>query len=96
MVGIMNHADITAMSPSGVGGGAAPRTFQSPSGRNWVVHVFPHDAAPGMRPEHPVLRFRSGDLVLDLADYPAEWQELPDTALVELARRAQPPKLRVT
>jgi hypothetical protein len=90
----MTHLDATAMSPAGAGGGAAPRTFRSPSGRDWAVYIFPDDAAAGMAREHTVLRFRSGELVLDLPDYPAEWQELPDAALVELARRAQPPRLR--
>ena len=78
------------------------RAFQSPSGRTWMAYLYPGSTSAG-RPgeEHAasppagaVLRFRSGDLVLELLEFPAEWLELPDEALIELARRAQPPRPR--
>jgi hypothetical protein len=40
-----------------------------------------------------VLRFQSDSLVLELRDWPAEWESLPDDALVALVRQAQPPSL---
>lgn len=78
------------------------RTFTSPSGRRWVAEVIAGPAssprvddgarAPGVG---AVLRFRSDSLVLELHDWPAEWETLPDDALVALVRRAQPPGLGI-
>ena len=70
----------------------ATRSFRSPSGRAWMAYLFPGGASAGRA--GAVLRFRSGDLVLEVAAFPADWLQLPDDALVELARRAQPPKPR--
>ena len=63
------------------------RTFTSPSGRTWTAALF-----AGVAGGAPVLRFRAGDVVLDLADYPRDWAGLPDAALVALARRGEPPR----
>src|SRR5215218_9884741 len=63
------------------------RTFTSPSGRTWTAAVF--SGLPGTA---PLLRFRSGDVVLDLAGFPADWAGLPDAALVALARKGEPPR----
>lgn len=63
------------------------RTFTSPSGRTWTATLF-----SGLTGTAPVLRFRSGDVVLDLGDFPADWAQLPDAALVALARRGEPPR----
>ena len=40
-----------------------------------------------------VLRFTSGDVVLDLEEWPADWMQLTNEQLVELARRANPPRI---
>lgn len=66
-------------APSGV------RTFTSPSGRAWTASVV--EGGQGV----PVLRFRAGDVVLDLSHVPQGWDALPDGALVDLVRRAAPP-----
>jgi len=66
---------------------AETRTFTSPSGRTWTAALF--SGVPGTA---PVLRFRSGDVVLDLSEFPADWARLPDAALVALARRGEPPR----
>lgn len=74
------------------------RTFSSPNGRTWTVEVvcLPAAGAHSLHsPEREVLRFRSGPLVLDLSDVPDAWEALPDESLVELARRAQPPRLGI-
>lgn len=76
------------------------RTFVSPSGRQWTaaLFVFP-STGTGLAGQPPsdvggaVLRFTSGDLVLDAIDFPHDWATLPDAALVELVRRAQPPRI---
>src|SRR4051812_5959091 len=74
------------------------RNFSSPNGRTWTVEVvrLPMTGAHSLpSPEREVLRFRSGPLVLDLPDVPDAWEALPDESLVELARRAQPPRLGI-
>ena len=94
----MSHpqASYLAASPSPQAGeNASARTFLSPSGRTWTAFVFP---GGGVQAPSAVsgaaLRFQSADLVLELTDFPTDWLALPDEALVELARRAQPPKPR--
>ena len=69
------------------------RTFRSPSGRAWTASLV---ELPRMTPADParaVLRFASGDLALDLEDWPQDWAALTDGALVQLVRRANPPRL---
>lgn len=72
------------------------RTFQDPEGREWQVWEVP---APDPRltrsgrflaPElqRGWLRFESADERRRLADYPRDWESLPDRALVELWSRA--------
>ena len=97
-----SHADHLTSTSSSLSGHDATRSFRSPSGRTWMAYLFPGGASAGRAgADHApspaagaVLRFRSGDLVLELLTFPAEWLQLPDDALVELARRAQPPKPR--
>lgn len=71
---------------------APSRTFTSPSGRRWTVALAVAPAVSGADLA-VVLRFTSGDLVLDVGDWPADWETLSDDALVELARKGQPPRL---
>ena len=62
------------------------RTFRYPGGRIWVAGVIQH-------PEDgrsPVLRFAAGSRSIDLEDWPKDWVDYPDDALVELLRRAAP------
>ena len=90
-----SHADHPTSTSSSHPGHDATRSFRSPSGRAWMAYLFPGGAEPApSRAAVAVLRFRSGDLVLELSAFPADWLQLPDEALIELARRAQPPKPR--
>ncbi len=75
------------------------REFKSPGGRRWTAILFyvPGEAM-GVLDEHcelastSVLRFRSEDLTLDLADWPDNWISLSDDALVGLLRKATLPR----
>lgn len=62
------------------------RTFRYPGGRVWSAALEKHsDIAVG-----PVLRFTAGARSIDLSRYPRDWPDLPDDALVELLRHAEP------
>ena len=88
----------TATGPMTSAVASPTRTFTSPSGRAWTAAIFrlpPSAEAAGdaaRESETAVLRFRSSDVVLDLADFPADWASLPDAALVSLARQGAPPR----
>lgn len=65
------------------------RTFSGPSGRHWMVtpRALGSDAHATL-----VLRFTSSDgVVLDLEQWPDDWDRYTPAQLVELARRARPP-----
>ena len=69
------------------------RSFTSPSGRAWMASLV---ELPKMTPEVPVqevLRFTSGELALDLYEWPSDWERFTEPALVQLVRQAQPPHL---
>lgn len=66
------------------------RTFTSPSGRQWTAALA---AAPVRIGTAVVLRFTSGELVLDLEDWPVDWDTFSDADLVLLLRAANPPRL---
>ena len=81
------------------------RHFSSPSGRQWSAQLTALPAAGTVAsdahgapatPGRALLRFQSESLVLELRDWPADWESLPDDALVALVRRAQPPGLGLT
>lgn len=68
------------------------RIFRSPSGREWTAYLLqlpPDVTVPGGRSE--VLRFESGDVALDLREWPPGWETLSDPMLVELVRRSTTP-----
>lgn len=65
------------------------RQFRGTSGRVWSAHLF--ELPAGARAA--VLRFETEGLTLELRDYPPDWFSLTDDALVDLARRANPPRL---
>ena len=82
------------------------RTFRSPSGREWLARVVflrtPAHGQPAITDRGPadvmakmraVLHFQSDSLVLELQEWPTDWESLPDEALVALVRQAQPPRL---
>ena len=76
------------------------RRFRGPSGRAWTATLYdypePEGAGPGNGSHRPktVLRFSSDDdVMLELAEWPRDWLELGDDQLVQLARRANPPRI---
>lgn len=74
----------------------AVRRFQSPSGRVWTASLFevpPLPDAPAGAPAS-VLRFESGDVILDLDHWPPDWSLRSDLELIELARQASTPDFR--
>lgn len=64
------------------------RTFTSPSGRTWTVTIT---VAQVQRGTVQVLRFTSGDLVLDMESWPPDWTKLREHELAQLVRAAKPP-----
>jgi hypothetical protein len=62
------------------------RTFRYPGGRIWVAGVIQHPEDGGT----PVLRFAAGSRTIDLHDWPKDWVDYQDEALVDLLRRAAP------
>ena len=73
--------------------------FQGPTGRAWTAHLFTYPAPSGEPDDHwrerarTVLRFTAAEVVLELAHWPDDWLQLPDDALVQLVRRANPPRI---
>ena len=62
------------------------RTFRYPGGRLWTVSVLPHPAGGGSA----VLRFTAGASNIDLDEWPKDWADQQDEALVWMLRRASP------
>jgi len=70
----------------------AQRTFTSPRGRQWTVRV--HDCRRSDGTTESILRFTSGDAVVDVKDFPADWQQLSRDEYALLLLDAQPPRRR--
>lgn len=70
----------------------AERTFRSPRGREWTVRV--HECLDRDGADQMVLRFTADDIIVELLDWPADWQSasLEDFALMLLD--ANPPRRR--
>lgn len=66
------------------------RGFTSPRGREWLVRLHEHQTPDGT-PE-VVLRFTSGDSVVDLKDWPADWKNLSREEFALLLLDAAPPR----
>jgi hypothetical protein len=66
------------------------RTFLGPGGRQWMATVVALGTGAETR---RVLRFTANDgAVLDLANWPDDWYGFTTNQLVELGRRAEPPR----
>ena len=70
----------------------AERTFRSPRGREWTVRV--HECLDREGSDEMVLRFTTDDIIVELKDWPADWQSasIEDFALMLLD--ANPPRRR--
>ena len=77
------------------------RRFTTPNGRHWTAEVYEVPSGLGVRtaggvvPAQSVLRFSSGDLTLDLVDYPLDWTDRSVEDLVALVRQAKPPSFTI-
>lgn len=90
---LLKHGEVlparTTAVRTGMADMAAVRTFRYPGGRVWTASVTPHPTAPGQR----VLRFSAGARVIDVTEWPSDWAELPDEALIALLQEAAPREL---
>jgi hypothetical protein len=70
----------------------AERTFRSPRGREWTVRV--HECLDREGSDEMVLRFTTDDIIVELKDWPDDWQSasIEDFALMLLD--ANPPRRR--
>jgi hypothetical protein len=69
------------------------RTFQSPRGRTWIARLHENPTDNGSA--EVVLRFTSGDSVVDLSDWPLDWKSRSAEEFAMLLLDAAPPR-RVT
>jgi hypothetical protein len=71
--------------------------FRSPSGREWIARTYEVPVGFGVRTDSgdivtgTILRFRSGDLTLDLSFVPCDWVSRSEEDLVDLLRSATAP-----
>lgn len=78
------------VAPPRVDANASGRTFATPRGRLWTVKLH---AVPGAHGgSESVLRFTSGDSVVDLRDWPANWQSMSRDDYALLILDAEPPR----
>lgn len=68
---------------------AHERTFQSPRGRTWTVRLHEN---PTLDDAEVVLRFTSGDSVVDVKEWPSNWKELSRDEFAVLLLDAVPPR----
>ena len=70
------------------------RTFQSPRGRTWTVRMHENPTDNGSA--EIVLRFTSGDSVVDLTDWPKDWKDRTSEEFALLLLDAVPPRRMIT
>lgn len=68
----------------------AERTFKSPRGREWTVRL--HECLAKDGSTEMVLRFTSGDSVVDMKNWPENWKELSREEFALLLLEAEPPR----
>jgi hypothetical protein len=66
------------------------RAFTSPGGRAWRVRL--HECLRKDGSAEMVLRFSSGDLVVDLKDWPSDWKAYDRDGFALLLLDAEPPR----
>lgn len=67
-------------------------SFRSPGGREWTVRV--HECLDRQGADRAVLRFTADDIVVDLLDWPDEWQSYSMERFALLLLDATPPRRR--
>jgi hypothetical protein len=73
-------------------GSGSRRTFKSPGGREWTVRV--HECLDRDNATQKVLRFTAGDIVVELLDWPDDWETLAIVDYAVLLLDAEPPRRR--
>jgi hypothetical protein len=68
----------------------AERTFTSPRGRVWIVRL--HECLRKDGTTEVVLRFTSGDSVVDVKNWPDDWKTLSRDGFALLLLEAEPPR----
>lgn len=68
------------------------RTFKSPAGREWTVRV--HECLDRDKATQKVLRFTAGDIVVELLEFPGDWETLSIVDYAVLLLDAEPPRRR--
>jgi len=70
----------------------AERTFRSPRGREWTVRV--HECLDRDGEDEMVLRFTTDDIIVELRDWPADWQSASTEDFALMLLDANPPRRR--
>ncbi|MFI5256121.1 MAG: hypothetical protein ACHQRK_02600 [Gemmatimonadales bacterium] len=70
----------------------ARRTFLSPRGREWTVRV--HECLDRFGAEQKVLRFTSGDVVVELSQWSDDWRNASVEQFAMMLLDANPPRRR--
>lgn len=70
----------------------ARRTFVSPKGREWTVRI--HECMDRAGEEQAVLRFTSGDVVVELSEWPDDWYSASVEQFAMMLLDANPPRRR--
>jgi hypothetical protein len=68
----------------------AERSFKSPRGREWTVRL--HECLHKDGSTEVVLRFTSGDSVVDVKNWPENWKDLSRDEYAVLLLEAEPPR----
>ena len=68
----------------------AERSFESPRGRLWTVRL--HECLHKDGGTEQVLRFTSGDVVVDLREWPKNWKDLVREDYAMMLLDAEPPR----
>ena len=78
------------------------RTLRSPSGREWKVSVYDVPSgsvvllAGSSAEVKRILCFEAPDIILELTEFPENWAELSESALVGLLGKATVPSVVVS
>jgi hypothetical protein len=73
-----------------VDGAQARRTFTTPRGREWTVRV--HECLDRDGAHQKVLRFTSGDVVMELPEWPEDWRSASVAQFAMMLLDANPPR----
>jgi hypothetical protein len=90
--GQQRAARLSSLERDAMDSADAERTFTSPGGREWRVRV--HECTDRAGTEQRVLRFTTEDIVVELARWPAHWQNATVSEFGLMLLDANPPRRR--